>query len=345
MRAKKSGLLGWARRRARALPPIAWRDQKIAELSRSQRDRVREIKAAEERAATVPSFRRYVYAERRLAARMLEIDRSDRGTAVTKKLRSYSFARSWGVDVPEIFGIWDRVEDIAWDELPDTVVIKSEGGAYARGVLPLRRVAGGWSIITDGSVLTPADIVERFRQKQNDGTVKGPFIAERFLGDADRELMPHDVKFYSFYGKVALTTVRSVAGHLGSEDWTYRILDREGVDLGPVYRPELNDPSIPIPDNYAGLVDVAERLSSAVRRAFIRVDLYDIGGRVVFGELTPRPGGPLIFGGDIDERMGLLWEDAHVRLLNDVINGADYTLQFGPEPRELLVGGSPYLPD
>jgi hypothetical protein len=42
--------------------------------------------------------------------------------------------------------------------------------------------------------------------------------------------------------------------------------------------------------------------------------------------------------------MGLMWEDAHVRLLNDVINGADYTLQFGPKPRELLVDGSPYLP-
>lgn len=335
--------LGWVRRRARALPAIAWRDQKIAELSASKREMTRESKAASERSVDVPSFRRYVYAERRLAKRMLELHSIDRGTAVTMKLRSYSFAQSWGVDVPEIYGIWDRVEDIAWDELPDTVVIKSEGGAYARGVLPLRRVAGGWSIITDGSVLTPADVVERFRQKQVEGTVKGPFIAERFLGDAD-EIMPHDVKIYSFYGKVALATVRSVSSHLRPEDWRYRILDREGIDLGPVYRPEANDASIPTPDNYAGLVEVAERLSSAVRRAFIRVDLYSVAGRAVFGELTPRPGGPLIFGAELDERMGLLWEDAHVRLLNDVINGADYTLKYGPGPRELLVGGKPYLP-
>jgi hypothetical protein len=302
------------------------------------------MKAASTRAAEVPSFRRYVYAERRYAARMREVNRTDRGTAVTHKLRSYSWAQSWGVDVPDIYGIWDRVEDIAWDDLPDSVVLKSQSGAYARGVLPLRRVADGWSIITDGSALTTADVVDRFRQRQIDSAVRGPFIAEKFLGDAHQGAMPIDVKFYAFYGKVALVYLRSVAMHLEPGKGTYRFLDPDQRDMGPIYVGHNHDESIPIPDNFADLVRTAELLSAAVPRAFIRVDLYAVAGRVVFGELTPRAGGPLIFPDVVDERLGHFWEDAHVRLLNDVIDGSDYTLKYGPGPRELQVGGEPYLP-
>ncbi|MCW2799760.1 MAG: hypothetical protein JWQ70_1232 [Aeromicrobium sp.] len=339
--ARISGLLGWARRRARALPPIAWRDQRIAELSVRQRDTVRELKAAKTREVEVPSFRRYVYAERRLAARMREINRTDRGTAVTYKLRSYSFAQSWGVSLPEIYGIWDQVEDIAWDELPDTVVVKSKIGTYGHGVLPLKRVSGGWSVITDGRVLTEGEIVARFKEKQDKGTIEGPFVVEEFLGDAAEEILPIDVKFYAFYGEVGLIYLRSVDAHLGPGG-KYRFLDLERRDLGPIYGGHDHDETIPIPDNLADLVRAAEQLSAAVPRAFVRVDLYGVAGRVVFGELTPRPGGPLIFPDDVDERLGQFWEDAHVRLLNDAIDGGDYALRYGPEPRELIVGGKPY---
>ncbi|MCW2750070.1 MAG: hypothetical protein JWR83_1180 [Aeromicrobium sp.] len=327
----------------RALPPIARRDHKIAKLSARVRSQKKGLKAASKRAVEVPSFRRYVYAERRYASQMRELNRTDRGTSVTNKLRSYAFAQSWGVSVPEIYGIWKDVEDIAWDELPDTVVIKSQAGSLGRGVLPLKRVRGGWSVITDGGVLTTADVVARFRQKQSEG-VGGPFIVEEFLGDVDQDLLPIDVKFYAFYGQVAQLYLRTVPEHLEPNDGTYRVLDTDGRDLGPVYIADHHNETIPIPKNLADLVRVAERLSAAVPRAFIRVDLYEVHGQVVFGELTPRPGGVLEFPDDVDERLGRFWENAHVRLLNDAIDGVDYTLKFGPGSRELLVGGKPYLP-
>lgn len=352
----RSGLRGWVRRVVRALPPIARRDQRIAELTAAHKQALRErrrahraelkaaVKAEVTRSVEVPSFRRYVYAERRYAAQMRQLNRTDRGTSVTNKLRSYSFAQSWGVSPPIIHGIWNTVEEIAWDELPDRVVIKSQTGSYARGVLPLKRVPGGWTVITDGGVLTSADIVERFQERERGGAVGGPFLVEEFLGDPEHDVIPIDVKFYAFYGEIAQLYLRSVPAHLNPNDGTYRVLDTEGRDLGPIYIASHHDETIPIPDNLAELVRAAEVLSAAVPRAFVRVDLYGVAGRVVFGELTPRPGGRLQFPADVDERLGHFWEDAHVRLLNDAIDGHDYSLKYGPESRELLVGGKAYLP-
>ncbi|MCW2799761.1 MAG: hypothetical protein JWQ70_1233 [Aeromicrobium sp.] len=339
--ARISGLSGWVRRRARALPAIAWRDRRIAALDA----RVRKVKAAAARSAAAPSFQHYLFAERRVSAHLLEVDRSDRGTTVTRKLRSYSFAQSWGVAIPAIFGIWDHVEDIAWDELPDTVVIKSQSGTSSQGVFPLIRVADGWSIVTETGTLTTADIIGQFRSRLDAGAVAGPFIAEEFLGSVDQPALPIDVKIYTFYGEVGIVHLRSVRSHLHQLGATFRTLDRDGVDLGPVYMSDFHNPDLHTPDNFGELIACAERLSQAIPKPFVRVDLYDVDGQVVFGEFTPRPGGTELFPAALDERLGHLWERAQARLLNDVIDGADYALRFGPEPRELQVGGKPYLPD
>ena len=60
------------------------------------------------------------------------------------------------------------------------------------------------------------------------------------------------------------------------------------------------------PATLTAMISIAERLGAATD--FIRVDLYDVGGRVVFGELTNYPGG----GSDVltrkaDERLGAYW--------------------------------------
>ena len=65
----------------------------------------------------------------------------------------------------------------------------------------------------------------------------------------------------------------------------------------------------------------------------------------VFGELTPRPGTPGALSPELDERLGRYWEEAEARVLNDVIDGGDYRLKFGPHERELRVGDGVYLPD
>jgi hypothetical protein len=64
----------------------------------------------------------------------------------------------------------------------------------------------------------------------------------------------------------------------------------------------------PLPEALAEFVSVAEELGRGVD--FVRVDLYDLAGRVVFGELTNYPAAgvddfrPATF----DEELGTRWD-------------------------------------
>ena len=49
---------------------------------------------------------------------------------------------------------------------------------------------------------------------------------------------------------------------------------------------------MPVPGNIDELIDVARRLSLCIPRPYVRIDLYDIDGEVVFGELTPDRAAP-----------------------------------------------------
>jgi hypothetical protein len=112
-----------------------------------------------------------------------------------------------------------------------------------------------------------------------------------------------------------------------------------------VLRGLVHDHGIPVPGNLDTLTEAARVMSRAIPRPFIRVDLYDVDGRIVFGELTPRPGHLMDYGPELDERFGHLWERAQARVLDDMLNGVSPAFQFGPGPRELMVGGKLLLPD
>jgi hypothetical protein len=325
----------------RRLPQVARRDERITTLERTLKRR----DELQERSFAVPSFRRYIYAERRIAAHLRDLDPTDRGHIVTRKLKSYSFARSHGVDVPEIFGIWDRPRDIAWDELPDAVVIKSTKGTAARGVTPLLRTADGWTTVTTTDIVTPAEIVDRLTSLESTGRVGGPYFAEELLGGGSGNALPVDVKVHAFHGEVSHMLLRRVPVHRDAESTTFRVILPDGTDAGPVLRGLVHDHDIPVPGNLDALMEVARVMSLAIPRPFIRVDLYDVEGRIVFGELTPRPGHLMDYGPGQDERLGHFWERAQARVLDEALNGVGPTLGFGPGPRELLVGGRPVLPD
>jgi hypothetical protein len=279
----------------------------------------------------VPSYRRLVYAERRMAATMPY--RGDRGHLTTRKLKSYAFAQSHGVAIPQVFDVWGRLEDITWNDLPEEVVLKSNGGAGGRGVVPMRREGDRWRIVTTEDALTPAQIVAPLRAHRDRERIRGPYFAEELLRGAGDDSLPVDVKVYAFYGEVGLVLLRCVEAHGAGK--RFRAILPDGTDCGRSSIQDVYDPTIAIPTNFTEVVRVAERLSLKVPRAFIRVDLYDLGERVVFGELTPRPGGSEDYGPELDAQLGHLWERAHGRVLDDALSGAGYGLRFGPGPREI----------
>ena len=114
------------------------------------------------------------------------------------------------------------------------------------------------------------------------------------------------MKAYAFYGEVPLLQITRSDEHGNLDRTRYRFVDARGADLinterhpaldpvtgvDPVDRLDRIDLAIPTPPRLDEVVDIASRLSVAMRLPFARFDLYHLKDRVVFGEVTPRPGG------------------------------------------------------
>jgi hypothetical protein len=312
------------------LPPIARRDERVKDLQRKNH-RLRKIlregpPPARIPQAPKPSYRAMMYQERRLN----QLGRGETSVIALGKFRVQDLAQSHGIDIPRRFGRWDRPEDIAWDELPDRVVIKSRRGSSSRGVLPLRRADGGWQIISHSEVLSDGQVSALLATKAEEGRIAGPFSAEEFIDeDGTGTSTPLDVKIYTFYGEAPMVLIRRVVKH-GDPDATFRIIDRHGRDVGDIYSGKPIDQTMEPPPRLAETVETAERLSVAIRAQFSRLDFYNVDDRIVFGEVTPRPGGPQWFGPDLDAVLGEAWERAMVRYARDIADGMSPEFQWGP---------------
>jgi glutathione synthase/RimK-type ligase-like ATP-grasp enzyme len=309
-------LLGSAFRR---LPPVARRDQRIRNLRRKA-----------ERPQTEPSFFSMLHAEKRMHA----LGRPATSVIRHGKFYVYDLARSHGIAIPEQFGRWAHPRDIPWDELPDLVVIKSMRGSTGKGVLPLRRADGGWQIVThDDSVHTGDQLAARLLELVEAKRIMGPFGAEEFLDeDGSGSHAPMDVKVYAFYGEAEIAVLRRWDKHGDPQSSRFRVVDRDGRDVVSRYAGRPVDHSLAVPPRLGELFEVAERLSVAIRAAFSRIDMYSIGDRIVFGEVTPRPGGDqrYPFPRELDTRLGDAWERAQVRVSRDVAAGGSPEIQMGP---------------
>lgn len=116
------------------------------------------------------------------------------------------------------------------------------------------------------------------------GRVPRRVIVEELLAGTDGALCD-DYKFFVFHGRCAFVQVDS--GRFGRRTQDFFRPDWRHLPLsgGPPWA----DPRPAEPGCLAEMIDVAERLGAGTD--FVRVDLYDVGARVVFGELTSFPGG------------------------------------------------------
>lgn len=115
---------------------------------------------------------------------------------------------------PQVLGVWPTVEDIEWDTLPTRFVLKSAGGSTGRGVLPLERLGDRFRVISGSREYTTAEVLDHFRVAKG---VRPPYFAEALLPGTG-EVLPDDLKVYTFYGEVAYVMVRRKGPDPGS--WT-----------------------------------------------------------------------------------------------------------------------------
>lgn len=218
------------------------------------------------------------------------------------KLGGREIARRAGVETTPIIQGPLPAADIDWDTLPERFVVKPIWGSAREGVLLLIRRADGFDELLRGSPMTLPEVQQELT------TVAGEVIVERFVGEQGAP--PDDWKCYTFNGntELVLQIRRRPDGNL------YRWYDSGWNDAGQVeYGMHCSD-ELRGPANPDALMDAARRLSVEATIPFVRVDLYESGDSVVFGELTPRQSVVHRCHLRWDEQLGRAWERAECEL-------------------------------
>ena len=95
----------------------------------------------------------------------------------------------------------------------------------------------------------------------------------------------HDIKIFCFNGKARFFKIDF--GRFVEHHANYYGLDRHLLPFGEADFCPMPDAPIRIPGTISKMLTMAEKLSSGI--PFLRVDFYDVDGRIFFGELTFYP--------------------------------------------------------
>lgn len=185
-------------------------------------------------------------------------------------------------------GVWDKPEDIDWDSLPNQFVLKTTHGGGGGGVVICKDKAtfDKTTAIAKLKESMTSDIYSGLREWPYKDVLKR-IIAEKFVAPekspAPKDLL--DYKLFCFNGKVRFFKVdfgRFVEHHANYYDTDGNILPFGEKSFEP-------DPSyiIELPNNLKEMIALAEKLSA--NEPFLRVDFYNVNGKIYFGELTFYP--------------------------------------------------------
>lgn len=214
----------------------------------------------------------------------------DRNPAYTMMVDKYEVRKYIAEKLGEeylipLLGVWDNPDEIDFDALPDQFVLKCN---HNSGL--------GMCICTDKSKLNIKKVKKDLRKGLKQDyyitgrewpykNVKPRIVAEEFISDANGEL--NDYKLMCFNGKVKCSFVCS--DRYTGKGLHVTFFDRDW-NLMPFERsyPSVKD-GIPKPTQYEKMVELAQVLAKEI--PFVRVDFYEVDGKIYFGEMTFYPGG------------------------------------------------------
>lgn len=186
----------------------------------------------------------------------------------------------------ELYQVHATADSIDFDSLPDRFVIKTTDGGNGENVL----------IVKDKSSLDKQEtvrLVNGWRNKKYyivsrewayKGAQRSQVIVEKYMEDSSLEndaLL--DYKFFCFNGKPYCVQVDS--DRFDGHRQNYYDMDWHSLGVHCTFPEGMHQQQKP--QNFDEMVRVASLLSEDF--PFVRVDLYNIGGKIYFGELTFYP--------------------------------------------------------
>lgn len=180
----------------------------------------------------------------------------------------------------KIYGVYDDVNDILLDDLPDEFFIKCNHMSGCNYIIKKESTN-----INHILKLLKINLKHNWYynlREWNYKNIRPRIICEECLKDKSGNL-PIDYKFYCFSGKPKYFMVSY--GEYSHNVINYKF-DMEFNSIDLMFKKEslIEADEINIPDNINEMINYVNKLCKPFPH--VRVDLYNIDGRIVFGELT-----------------------------------------------------------
>ena len=205
-------------------------------------------------------------------------------------VREYVEKCGCGEILNKLYGVYDRVDDIPWETLPNSFVIKWNFGCgenlivFDKSKLNIdeaKKKLNNWYKTRNTFYLT-------YSEMQYKG-IPPKLVCEKLIETEDGGL-PVDYKLYCFSGHadcVLVCSGRNLNGHgtkyyFFDRDWKLLRYNKTGKKAPVGF-------TIPKPAGVEKLFEYAEKLTKTF--PFVRADFYLEKGKVLFGELTFTPCG------------------------------------------------------
>lgn len=180
-------------------------------------------------------------------------------------------------------GVWDSANNIPFESLPNEYVLKCnhDSGSihFHKKGAPIDRSYATKElnkVIKTNYYWTGCETPYRY--------VKPKIFAEYLLKSETMGGL-RDYKFFCFNGepKVFKVDINRFENHQAN----YFDLDGKLLPFGEIDFPPIPDIKLEIPNNLPEMIDIARKIAQGL--PFARVDLYNINGKITFGEITLFP--------------------------------------------------------
>ena len=201
------------------------------------------------------------------------------------RVREYVKNKGCSEILNELYGVWDKPEDIEWDKLPDSFVMKTNNSC------------GQILIVRDKETFDKTEAIRNLTEwmrapygihnaQMHYIRIEPRIIAEKLLIDnANPDTSLVDYKIWCFHGKpeCILVAYDRGIGHysLSMYDTSWNNISEEALNKQSVH---YCGHECAKPASFEQMLEYAKKLSRGF--PFVRVDLYQGKGGPIFGELT-----------------------------------------------------------
>lgn len=185
-----------------------------------------------------------------------------------------------------LIAAYDRVEDIPWDELPNSFVIKWNFGCGFNIICPDKSRLNIPAVIKKMNKWSKTRYHLGYSEMQYKGVPK-KILVEEFLKPEHGHL-PDDYKVYCFNGEPKATlymsgrNTKNANAVFMDNDWNFLAETGKAKYSHITELPER-------PTTFDQMLEYARILSKPF--PFVRMDFYEINGKIYFGEMTFTPAG------------------------------------------------------